>query len=62
MFFSQPKQSVKTYLEQKYHENIRPTRASLKSQSQAGLSFLLILRIRLIEICNLLRITAYHSD
>ena len=35
-FHSSPKQSVKSYFEQKYQEHIRPTRASLRSQSQAG--------------------------
>lgn len=37
---SPPKQAVKSYFEQKYHENIRPTRASLKNQSQAGKNIL----------------------
>ncbi|XP_028405691.1 dedicator of cytokinesis protein 9-like isoform X2 [Dendronephthya gigantea] len=32
---SSPKQATKSYLEQKYQDNIRPTRASLKSQNQA---------------------------
>lgn len=34
--FSPPKQAIKSYFEQKYQDNIRPTRASLKSQNQAG--------------------------
>ncbi|CAB4035178.1 dedicator of cytokinesis 11, partial [Paramuricea clavata] len=34
---SPPKHAVKSYFEQKYQENIRPTRASLKSQNQAVL-------------------------